>query len=46
MSSGTSSELSALAIRYDDHYIKDLAYDLGVDPRSLKGKLATIFAAS
>lgn len=46
MTSGASSELSHPSIRYDDHCIRDLAYDLGVDPRSLKGKLASIFAAS
>ena len=33
------------ALRFDDHYIKDLACDLGVDPKTLKGKLANIFAA-
>jgi hypothetical protein len=46
MTSGAASELSALSIRFDDLYIRDLAYDLGVDARALKGKLATIFAAS
>ncbi len=48
MTSGASSEISQASslVRYDDHNIRELAYDLGVDPRALKGKLATIFAAS
>ncbi len=30
-------------IRYDDHSLRELAFDLGVDIRALKSKLASIF---
>jgi hypothetical protein len=44
LSNGGSS--STNNSRYEDHCIRELAFDLGVDPRALKGKLSTIFAGS
>jgi hypothetical protein len=37
------SSLSGGGARFDDHCVRDLAFDLGVDARTLKGKLAAIF---
>ena len=39
-----ASVSSANSIRFDDNCVRDLAFDLGVDARSLKGKLSSIFA--
>jgi len=32
-------------MRYDDHSLRELAFDLGVDTRALKSKLASLFLA-
>ena len=44
VSSGVASELSGINLRYDDHCIRELAFDLGVDARGLKQKLASLFS--
>jgi len=41
MSSG-NLEFNPIA-KYDDYCIRELAFDLGVDPRTLKNKLQSIF---
>lgn len=42
---GINSDQTSLgnSLKYDDGCIRELAYDLGVDPRSLKAKLQTLF---
>ena len=30
-------------MRYDEHSLRELAFDLGVDTRALKSKLASLF---
>ncbi len=34
---------STNSVRYDEYCIRELAFDLGVDPRTLKAKISTIF---
>ena len=34
------------SVRYEDYCIRELAFDLGVDPRALKGKIQTIFSGT
>jgi hypothetical protein len=33
-------------IKYEDYCIKELAFDLGVDPRALKAKISTLFSST
>ena len=33
-------------MRYEDYCIRELAFDLGVDPRALKAKIQTIFSGT
>lgn len=39
LSSGNLEYNSTGATRFDDYCIRELAFDLGVDPRALKNKL-------
>ncbi|CDW74770.1 protein kinase domain containing protein [Stylonychia lemnae] len=39
----STEQNSTSSVRYEDFCIRELAYDLGVDPRALKAKIQTIF---
>lgn len=45
MLGGAAGTLStdAASVMYEEHCVKELAYDLGVDPRALKSKLQSLF---
>jgi hypothetical protein len=46
LSSGNIDYNSTSVTRFDDCCIKELAFDLGVDPRVLKSKLQSIIGSS
>jgi hypothetical protein len=33
-------------VRYEDYCIRELAFDLGVDPRALKSKIQSVFSSA
>jgi len=41
----STNSSTAHKLRYDDHLIKELAFDLGVDTSVLKQQLHTLFSA-
>jgi hypothetical protein len=46
LTSGANADYeSGLAMKFDDNCIRELAFDLGVDPRALKSQLSKIFTA-
>ncbi len=40
----TSNNGGTGAMRYEDNCIRELAFDLGVDARSLRGKLQSLYS--
>ena len=46
ISSNGCFDSNAGTMRYDDHCIRELAFDLGVDPRALKAKLSSLYSSA